>query len=49
MYKDSASNRLMFVPTGFAMIPLGTAGGIGGLGDGPIVPFPWLSLTYRIR
>jgi hypothetical protein len=32
-----------------AIVPLDIAGGIGGIGDGPVVPLPWLSLTYRIR
>ncbi|MFH2114190.1 MAG: hypothetical protein ABIJ86_06765 [Spirochaetota bacterium] len=32
-----------------AIVPLDIAGGIGGIGDGPVVPLPWLSLNYRIR
>lgn len=32
-----------------ALIPLDFTDGIGGIGDGPVVPLPWLSLTYRIR
>jgi len=32
-----------------AVVPLDFADGIGGIGEGPVVPLPWLSLTYRIR
>ncbi len=32
-----------------AIVPLDFTDGIGGIGDGPVVPLPWLSLTYRIR
>jgi hypothetical protein len=32
-----------------AIVPLDIADGLGGIGDGPVVPLPWLSLTYRIQ
>lgn len=32
-----------------AVLPLDFADGINGIGDGPVIPLPWLSLTYRIN
>jgi hypothetical protein len=31
------------------LMPLEFDGGVSGLSDGPFVPLPWLSVTYRIR